>query len=160
VRTSPVRLSSFLWSKFWTGLVPIFVLAEALTIASNHLLGVVPFLRGLAACAIAFMTIALVGLACGMGAEHPRFSAENPTQVAGSYGGVAFMVLAVLYILTCVAFVAWPVSLYLWYDYRALPIPTRDGTRIALALAAAATLSVGTFWRSMRRGVRALEALG
>ncbi len=126
VRTSPVRLSSFLWSKFWTGLVPILVLAEALTIVSNHLLGVAPFLRGLAACAIAFMTIALVGLACGMGAEHPRFSAENPTQVAGSYGGVAFMVLAVLYILTCVALVAWPVSLYLWYDYRSLPIPPRD----------------------------------
>ena len=160
VRTSPVRLSSFLWSKFWTGLVPILVLAEALTITSNHLLGVAPFLRGLAACAIAFMTLALVGLACGMGAEHPRFSAENPTQVAGSYGGVAFMVLAVLYILTCVALVAWPVSLYLWYDYRALPIPPRDGTRIALALAAAAALSVCTFWRSMRRGVRALEALG
>jgi hypothetical protein len=95
-----------------------------------------------------------------MGAEHPRFSAENPTQVAGSYGGVAFMVLAVLYILTSVALVAWPVSLYLWYDYRALPIPARDETRIALALAAAAALSVGTFWRSMGRGVRALEALG
>jgi len=31
---------------------------------------------------------------------------------------------------------------------------------IAAALAAAALLSVGTFWSAMRRGVRALEALG
>ena len=40
VRTAPVSLATFLWSKFWTGLVPILLLAEALTIASNQLLGV------------------------------------------------------------------------------------------------------------------------
>ena len=45
------------------------------------------------------MTFALVGLAAGMGARYPRFGAENLTQVAGSYGGIAFMVLAVLFIL-------------------------------------------------------------
>ncbi len=160
VRTSPVKLSSFLWSKLWTGLVPILVLAEALTIASNQLLGVDPFLRTLGAFGIAFMTLALVGLACGMGAEHPRFAAENPTQVAGSYGGVAFMVLAVLYILTTVALLAWPASTYLWHDYRGLPISPGQQAAMAGAFAAAVLLSVGTFWQAMRRGVRALEALG
>jgi ABC-2 type transport system permease protein len=159
VRTSPVRLSSFLWSKLWTGLLPILVLAEALTIASNQLLGVDPFLRALGACGIAFMSLALVGLACGMGAEHPRFAAENPTQVAGSYGGVAFMVLAVLYILTTVALLAWPASIYLWHDYRGLPVSPRQMAVMAGALGAAILLSVGTFWQAMRRGVRALEAL-
>jgi len=160
VRTSPVELSSFLWSKLWTGLLPILVLAEALTITSNQLLGVDPFLRALGACGIAFMTLALVGLACGMGAEHPRFAAENPTQVAGSYGGVAFMVLAVFYILTTVALLAWPTSIYLWHEYRGLPISTRRLAAIAVALGAAMLLSLGTFWSAMRRGVRALEALG
>ena len=29
VRTSPVGMRAFLWSKFWTGLLPILVLAEA-----------------------------------------------------------------------------------------------------------------------------------
>jgi ABC-2 type transport system permease protein len=160
VRTAPVGLSSFLWSKLWTGLLPILVLAEALTIASNQLLGVGPFLRVLGACGIAFMTLALVGLACGMGAEHPRFSAENPTQVAGSYGGVAFMVLAVLYILTTVALIGWPASIYLWHEYRGIPISPRQTAATAGALAGAVLLSVGTFWQAMRRGVRALEALG
>ena len=106
------------------------------------------------------MTLALVGLACGMGAEHPRFAAENPTQVAGSYGGVAFMVLAVLYILTTVALLAWPASIYLWHDYRGLPISPRQHGAMAASLAAAVLLSLGTFWQAMRRGVRALEALG
>ncbi len=160
VRSSPVPLRAFLWSKFWTGLVPILVLAEALTIVSNQLLGVGLFLRLLGACAIAFMALALVGLACGMGAEHPRFSAENPTQIAGSYGGVAFMVLAVLYILTAVALLGWPASIFLWHEYRGLPIPAGQQAAMAGSLAAAVALSVATFWTAMRRGVRALEAMG
>ena len=53
VRTSPVGMRSFLWSKFWTGLLPILILAEGLTVVSNELLGVGPFLRVLAAVAIA-----------------------------------------------------------------------------------------------------------
>jgi ABC-2 type transport system permease protein len=160
VRTAPVSMSSFLWSKLWTGLVPLLVLAEALTVASNHLLGVPPALKVLAAASIAFMTLALVGLACGMGAEYPRFGAENVTQVAGSYGGVSFMVTAVLYILATVALLAWPASQYLWHEYRSLPIAPRRLVPMALSVGAAAALSLFTFWRSMRSGVRALEELG
>ena len=84
------------------------------------------------------MTLALVGLACGMGAQHPRFGAENVTQVAGSYGGVAFMVLAVLYILVTVALLAWPASQYLWHEYRGLPLAPRRQAWMALSLLAAA----------------------
>jgi ABC-2 type transport system permease protein len=160
VRTAPVPMSSFLWSKLWTGLVPIFVLAEALTVASNQLLGVPLFLRLLCAGAIGLMSVALVGLACGMGAQHPRFGAENLTQVAGSYGGVAFMVLAVLYILATVALLAWPASVYLWHDYRSLPIAPHRQAWMAASVAAAVALAVVTFSSSMRKGVRALEELG
>jgi ABC-2 type transport system permease protein len=160
VRTAPVAMSSFLWSKLWTGLVPILVLAETLTVASNQLLGVPLFLKVLCAGAIGLMSVALVGLACGMGAQHPRFGAENLTQVAGSYGGVAFMVLAVLYILATVALLAWPASVYLWHDYRGLPIAPHRQAWMAVSLAAAVGLAVVTFTSSMRNGVRALEELG
>ena len=108
VRSAPVSMRSFLWSKFWTGLVPVLFLATALTVVSNEILGIAPFLKVVCAVAIVFMSFALVGLAAGMGARHPRFSAENLTQVAGSYGGVAFMVLAVLFILAEIALLGWP----------------------------------------------------
>jgi ABC-2 type transport system permease protein len=160
VRSAPVAMRSFLWSKFWTGFLPILLLAEILTVASNRLLGVGLFLRLLSAVAIAFMTLALVGLAAGMGARHPRFSAENLTQVAGSYGGVAFMVLAVLFILATVALLAWPASVYLWHEYHALPVPPRLRAGMALAFLAALVLSLATFWLPLKQGVRALEDLG
>lgn len=160
VRTAPVGMKSFLWSKLWTGLVPVILLAEALTVTSNHLLGVPFSLKLLSAAAIAFMAAALVALACGMGARHPRFGAENLTQVAGSYGGVAFMVTAVLYILVTVALLAWPASTWLWHEYRGLAIAPRRLASMGLCVAAAIALALFTFWSSMRRGVRALEELG
>ena len=159
VRTSPVPMRSVLWGKFWTGFVPVLVLAEFLTIVSNELLGVAPILKLLAVVAIAFMSLALVGMAAGLGASYPRFGAENVTQVAGSYGGVAFMVLAVLFIIAEIALLGWPASVYLWHQYRAVPLGAARGWGMAASLAGAAALSLAAFWVPMRRGIRALEAL-
>src|SRR6185295_6834957 len=47
IRTAPISLRDFLWSKFWTGLIPVLVLTEWLTIAANELLGVDPFLKAM-----------------------------------------------------------------------------------------------------------------
>jgi ABC-2 type transport system permease protein len=51
IRSSPISMHDFLWSKFWTGLFPVFLLTEALTVAANELLGIDPFLRVLTAAA-------------------------------------------------------------------------------------------------------------
>jgi hypothetical protein len=152
-------MRSFLWSKFWTGLVPILLLAEGLTVLSNEFLGTAPALKVLSAAAILFMTFALVGLAAGMGAVHPRFSAENVTQVAGSYGGIAYMILAVSFIVVEIVLLGWPASIYLWYTYRELPIPPSRLAVMGLCLTAALALSVVTCWLPMRRGVAALDEL-
>jgi ABC-2 type transport system permease protein len=160
VRTSPVSMKAFLWSKFWTGLVPVLLLAECLTIVSNQFLGVAPFLKVVTAGAVFFMTFALVGLAAGMGARYPRFNADNMTQIAGSYGGIAFMVAAVLFMLVEIALVSWPSSVYLWYGYRRLHVPTRLWAPMGLAFAGAVAVSMTVFWTSMKQGVQALERMG
>ncbi|HEY7510266.1 MAG TPA: hypothetical protein VIG50_08435 [Vicinamibacteria bacterium] len=160
VRSSPVSMRAFLWSKFWTGLVPVLVLAELLTLVSNEFLGAEPALKWLAAIAIFCMSFALVGLAAGLGARYPRFHAENVTQVAGSYGGIAYMILAVLFILVETALLAWPASVFMWHRFHGLPLSERRLTLMGLSLALAFALSLITFWWPMRRGVKALEDLG
>jgi ABC-2 type transport system permease protein len=160
VRSAPVRMSAFLWSKFWIGLVPVLVLAEGLTIVSNQFLGVDPFLQVQSGVAVALMSFALVGLAAGMGAQHPRFGAENLTQVAGSYGGVAYMILAVLFILVVCALLAWPSSIYLWHQFHELPLRPRHLALMALLYSAAIAVCAVTFVAPMRRGIRALDAMG
>src|SRR5678816_324440 len=157
IRTAPISLSSFLWSKFWTGLLPVFVLTEGLTVSANALLGVDPLLRIVSAVTVCFMALALVGLATGLGARYPRFNAENPSQVAGSYGGVAFMILAVLFMVLLIVLVGWPSSVLLWS--RAAHIPLSPLMRAAAigCFGGAAVMSLATCWLGMRSGVSALE---
>jgi ABC-2 type transport system permease protein len=161
IRTAPVPLRSFLWSKFWAGLIPVLLLTELLTVVANNFLGVAPLLRGVAAVTVFFMSLALVGLATGLGARYPRFNADNPSQVAGSYGGVAFMIAAVLFMLMLTALVGWPSSMYLWYAANSpRGIPAEMIVTAAACAFAAVALSLGTWWFGMRTGVRALEAMG
>ena len=157
IRAGPVSMSDFLWSKFWTGFVPVFLLTEGLTITANEFLGIDPFLKVVAAAAIVFMSLALVGLATGLGARYPRFNAENASQVAGSYGGVAFMIVAVFFVIVMIVLLGWPSSVYLLYRVRVRPPTLLRLSLVALSFLAAAVLSVATCWFSMRAGVRALE---
>jgi ABC-2 type transport system permease protein len=158
IRTSPVSLHDFLWSKFWTGFVPVLVLTETLTIAANELLGVDPLLKVVAACAIVLLSLALVGLATGLGARYPRFAAD-PSQVAGSYGGVMFMTLAVLLIIVMIVLLGWPSTTYLIYQLRHRPLGTGRLVMMGASFAAAAAISIATWSLGMRSGVRALEAM-
>ncbi len=160
IRTAPISLGAFLWSKFWTGLLPVFVLTEGLTVAANAFLGIDPLLRTVAAVAVFFMAVALVGLATGLGARYPRFNAENPSQVAGSYGGVAFMILAVLFMILLIVLVGWPSSVWLWYRAAHIPVSGVAGVAMAACFGTAIAMSLATWWFGMRSGVRALEAMG
>jgi ABC-2 type transport system permease protein len=160
IRTAPISLRAFLWSKFWTGLLPVFVLTEGLTVAANHFLGIDPLLRVVSAVAVGFMAIALVGLATGLGARYPRFNAENPSQVAGSYGGVAFMILAVLFMIVLIALIGWPSSVLLWHRAAHIAVPPSMRAATAVCFGTAVATSLATWWFGMRSGVRALEAMG
>jgi ABC-2 type transport system permease protein len=160
LRTSPVSMHDFLWSKFWTALVPVLLFTEGLTIAANELLGVDPFLKVVAAGGVAAMTFALVGLAIGLGARYPRFGADA-TQAAGSYGGVMFMVVAVLLVVVVIALLGWPSSMYLLaqtgrFRYQ---LTTVRMALMAACFAGAVALCAAAWLLSMRSGVRALEGM-
>ena len=159
IRTSPLPLRDFLWSKFWTGLVPVLALTEVLTIAANQFLGVDPLLKVMAAAAIVLMSFALVGLAVGLGARYPRFGAD-PSQAAGSYGGVAFMMQALLFIIVIIVLVGWPSSVYLLHHVRHAPFTIAQQLLMPASLALAIGLSLFVWLSSMRSGVRALEGMG
>jgi ABC-2 type transport system permease protein len=158
IRTSPVSMHDFLWSKFWTALVPVLLFTEGLTIAADQLLGIDPFLKLVAALAIVVLTFGLVGLATGLGARYPRFGAD-PAQAAGSYGGVMFMILAVMLIVLTIVLVGWPSSVYLLYRFRALRVGAMREALMAASYAGAAVLSLATWLLAMRSGVRALDAM-
>ena len=159
VRTSPITLRDFLWSKFWIAFVPVLLLTELLTIAANGFLGVDPFLKVISAVAIVVMTLALVGLAVGLGARYPRFGAD-PSQVAGSYGGVMFMMQAVMFVIVMLCLIGWPASVYLLQHQRGKPVSASQITLMTVCFSAAVSLGITIWITAMRSGVRALHAMG
>jgi hypothetical protein len=109
--------------------------------------------------AIALMSFALVGLATGLGARYPRFGGD-PSQVAGSYGGVAFMTQAVLFVIVTIILFGWPSSVYLMHQVRNRPFTTMQLVLMTSSVATVVALSLGVWLASMRSGVRALERMG
>ena len=150
IRTAPIRMREFLWSKFWTGLLPVFLLTVTLTVAGNELMGIDPFLKVVSGVAVGFMSLALVGLAAGLGARYPRFSADNATQVAGSYGGITFMILAVFYVLVSIVLTGWPTSVYLMSQIRQVPLSSAQQLVMGGCFGAGILLSLATWWLGMR----------
>jgi uncharacterized membrane protein len=110
----------------------------------------------MAAVAIFFMSFALVGLAIGLGARYPRFNVDA-TQVAGSYGGVAFMIQAVLFVIVMILLLGWPSSLYLFQRFRRFPLSAAQQFLMSACFITAAALSVTIWLTSMRSGIRALQ---
>jgi len=100
-----------------------------------------------------------VGLAAGLGARYPRFGADNPTQVAGSYGGVTFMLVAVFYVLVSIVLLGWPSSVYLLSRVRDVPLSAGQQVLMGGCFLTGIVLSLATWWLSMRSGVRALEEM-
>ena len=159
IRTAPITMKDFLWSKFWTGWIPVLGLTLTLTVVANEFLGIDPLLKLVSAVAIVFMSLALVGLATGLGARYPRFNAENPTQIAGSYGGVSFMVLAVFFVLVTIVLLGWPTMMFFMSRRSWRSVAPHLPTLMVVCYASVAVLSIATWLLGMRSGVRALEQM-
>ena len=89
-----------------------------------------------------------------------EMDADNATQVAGSPGGVAYMIAAVSYIIIMTVLLAWPASIYLWHMVRSRPLELSQVVLISGCFSVAAILSVAIGILQMRSGVQALEELG
>ena len=159
VRSSPLTVDQFLWSKFWTAIPPLLVLSQILTLASNHFLGATTFMTVLSVFTILCVTFGIVGLGVGMGAIFPRFKFENVTQIAGSAGGLLYMIAATSFVAVVLFLEAVPVYLYLNAEYRGLPLETRSWLIIAAALSCVLVVNALAVWLPMRMGAKRLAMI-
>jgi ABC-2 type transport system permease protein len=98
LRSAPLGLGTVLWGKFWAGFGPLAVLGVGLVWASNHLLGVDPFIVKLSNATLLAAAFTLCGMGVGFGALFPRFHVENVAEIESSPGGLLYMVTALFYI--------------------------------------------------------------
>jgi ABC-2 type transport system permease protein len=122
VRSSPIRIRTFLWIKFWIYYIPLLILTETLIVASNMLLHVTPFMMALSVTTVFFMVPGIVSMGVGFGAAYPDFKSENPAQSVTSFGGLLFMILCAGFIAVVIILEAGPVYSVFMADFRGVSL--------------------------------------
>ncbi len=113
LRSSPLAMRDLLWSKFWVGTIPLLFFALVLVLTTGVLMHVTQFIMIVSVVTITMMTFAIAGLAVGFGALFPRFETENAAQIPTSFGGLQFMMAAIVMIGCVITLEARPVFTYL-----------------------------------------------
>ncbi|MEW5725836.1 MAG: hypothetical protein AB1896_22185, partial [Thermodesulfobacteriota bacterium] len=158
IRSSPLSLRRFLWTKYWLYAPPLILVAEILVVLSNRLLNVTPFMMVLSVATIFFLVLGITALAMGLGGVYPRFETENVAQVATGFGGMVFMIVAALYVAAVVLLEAWPVYQVLRALGRGAAVPGWKMIMIGLCFLGVAALNAAAVYLPMRRGLRHLAA--
>jgi ABC-2 type transport system permease protein len=159
VKSSPLTISSLLWSKFTVGLFPLLILAEILIIFTNHLLRVSPFMMILSSLTIFFMTFGIVAMGVGIGAIYPRFHVENVAQIATGFGGLIYMLWAMIFIGVVVVLEAWPVYLIFMARLTGRTLSFHEWTGMATSFLAAGAVNIIAIVLPLKMGLKRLSSL-
>jgi ABC-2 type transport system permease protein len=110
LRSSPLDPRAILWSKYWMGTVPLLVLAISITVLTNVLLQVSPFMMAVSLTTIVLYTLAVSALALTFGVFYPQFGTENAAQIPTSFGGIVYMMTSLCLLAVVIMIEAWPVT--------------------------------------------------
>jgi ABC-2 type transport system permease protein len=110
LRSSPLDPRAMLWSKYWMGAVPLLILAVGITVLTNSLLKVSPFMMTVSLVTIVLYTLAASALALTFGVFYPQFGTENAAQIPTSFGGVVFMMSSLCLLAVVIMIEAFPVT--------------------------------------------------
>jgi ABC-2 type transport system permease protein len=158
IRSSPLSLRGFLWCKLLLNTAFLSLLAVLLIFFSNRLLRVEPFMMWLSLGTILLMTLCLTSLSVGLGAAYPRFRFDNIAQIPTGFGGLLYMILALLYIGTVIVLEAWPVHMLLMANLTGqAPAPLHTAA-ISASLAAVLLVSGVLLVLPLRIGLRRIAA--
>jgi ABC-2 type transport system permease protein len=122
LKSSPLQIRQLLWAKFWTGTLPLLVIALAIVGVTDALLQVTEFIFVVSIFSITLLTFAVAGLALGLGTVFPQYETENAAQIPTSFGGLVFMIVSLLLVTSVVVLEAWPVVAYLRAKVLNLPL--------------------------------------
>ena len=159
IKSAPFSIRKFMWCKFWLNCLFLLVLAEVLIISSNYLLRVDRFMMLVSSITIALMCFGITSLSIGCGAAYPRFDVENKAQIPTGFGGLIYMILAILFIGVVIVLEAGPVYTVLMAQLRSSSLQTPQLVRIYIAFATVLVINALVFYVPMKIGIRKLSEL-
>jgi ABC-2 type transport system permease protein len=158
VRSAPVRMVAFLHSKLLIHFFPLAALAVLLSVLSCSVIGV-PLVFVIVSVALMLaMTLGVCALGVGIGALHPRFTAENPAKIPTGIGGVVFMIASMSFVVIFLLASFYP-------TFVMFRIPVRPENPVGrpfwlfFSLGLLTLLGIGAAWIPMALGRRKLQRL-
>ena len=146
---SPLGLPKVLRIKFWLASRAALLVSVGLILLSCGMLRI-PFGHTLyLGLIIGVMTLALTGLAVGLGALFPNFREENPAKIVSGFGGTLCLLASFLYIVGSVTLLAMG-SPWGWHGATSIGWILGGWTGFAM-------LSVAAGWLPYRLGLRRVE---
>jgi len=159
LRSSPLDIRTLFWSKYWVGTIPLLLVSLPLIIVTNLILEVSPFILYLSTGTMAFMTLALTAMALGFGALYPNYETDNVAEIPTSFGGLLFMMAAVIYLGGVIILEGWPVYALLQARLQGEPVRNAILLPLVFGIVGAATLTGLAVVLPLRAGVRKVRAL-
>ncbi len=157
IKSSPVSMKDFLRSKFISGLAPLIILSQVLIFTTNLILHVKGIMLIISLATIFLMTLAIGGLGIGLGAVYPRFQYDNIASIPMGFGGILFMILALLSVTLTVLFEAWPLYLYLNDKLIGRALSTSEIIQTCISLTMVIAINIVCFYVPLRVGLKRLE---
>jgi ABC-2 type transport system permease protein len=157
LRSSPLELKALLWSKYWTGTVPLLLLAVAITLSTNLLLHASMFMMLVSLGTMILLTFAISALALGFGALFPRFDTENAAQIPTGFGGLVFMMSAVILLVVVLMIESRPIIRYIRLQLGGHPAEIDAWLVGSLALVVVVCLAATII--PLRMGLRKMESM-
>ena len=154
LRSSPLDVRRIFWSKYWVGTVPLLLVALPLIVVTNLILETSPFILSLSTVTMVGVTMALTAMALGFGALFPNYETENVAEIPTSFGGLLFMMAAVVYLGVVVILEAWPVYLFLSAGLSGERFLDSAGLALVLGLAGATIATALAILLPLGAGVR------
>lgn len=157
---SPVEILHFLEAKWRSMAIPLLVLVNTLVLLTNLSLGNAWYLTITAAIVASAGSYGTLGLALGIGAQHPRFKIDNAAKIATGFGGLLYMGSGMMLALTIVLTSVYPtMTMARLLEYNDPPSLTRSTIALALSvITIALPLVLGR--RAIRKGASSLRQRG
>ena len=157
LKSSPLNTRTLFWAKYWTGTVPLLLVALPLIVLTNFILEASTLILAITTVAMVGITFAITAMALGFGALYPNFETENMAEIPTSFGGLLFMMAAISYLGVVILMLAWPV--YQFVSARFQGGAVSSSLPLVVGVASAVVVTVLATWLPLRAGVKKVEAL-
>lgn len=159
VRTSPMSLKRFLWSKFLFYFPFMLLLGEGLIIITNNLLLADMSIMVISVIDMFFMVGCVVSMGIGIGAIYPNFRYENIAQVGTSIGAVIYMILSFLLFSLTILIQAIPVYWIFMSRTKGISLSIVQLSMIAILFSLSFILWGISFFIPIQMGAKRLEEM-